>query len=68
MIVHDSLWSNGSALSTIIDYHEPFDQGLKPWPNGPTNSRKWTQVERWVAKRTRIVTSQVHASRKKKTF
>ena len=25
MIVHDSWWSNGSARSTIIDYHEPFD-------------------------------------------
>ena len=31
MIVHDSWWSNGSARSTIIDYHEPFDQGLKQW-------------------------------------
>ena len=30
MIVHDSWWSNGSARSTIIDYHEPFDQGLIP--------------------------------------
>ena len=29
MIVHDSWWSNGSARSTIIDYHEPFDQGLR---------------------------------------
>ena len=29
MIVHDSWWSNGSARLTIIDYHEPFDQGLK---------------------------------------
>ena len=29
MIVHDSWWSNGSARSTIIDYHAPFDQGLK---------------------------------------
>ena len=28
MIVHDSWWSNGRARSTIIDYHEPFDQGL----------------------------------------
>ena len=28
MIVHDSWWSNGSARSTIIDYHEPFDQGF----------------------------------------
>ena len=28
MIVHDSWWSNESARSTIIDYHEPFDQGL----------------------------------------
>ena len=28
MIVHDSWWSNGSARSTIIDYYEPFDQGL----------------------------------------
>ena len=28
MIVYDSWWSNGSARSTIIDYHEPFDQGL----------------------------------------
>ena len=28
MIVHDSWWSNGSARSTIIDYHGPFDQGL----------------------------------------
>ena len=28
MIVHDSWWSNGSACSTIIDYHEPFDKGL----------------------------------------
>ena len=26
MIVHDSWWSNGSVRSTIIDYHEPFDQ------------------------------------------
>ena len=25
MIVHDSWWSNGSARSTIIDYHKPFD-------------------------------------------
>ena len=31
MIVHDSWWSNGSARSTIIDYHEPFDQGLIHW-------------------------------------
>ena len=30
MIVHDSWWSNGSACSTIIDYHEPFDQGFRP--------------------------------------
>ena len=29
MIVHDSWWSNGGARSTIIDYHEPFDQGLR---------------------------------------
>ena len=29
MIVHDSWWWNGSARSTIIDYREPFDQGLK---------------------------------------
>ena len=28
MIVHDSWWSNGSARSTIIDYHEPFGQGV----------------------------------------
>ena len=31
MIVHDSRWSNGSGAqlsSTIIDYHEPFDQGF----------------------------------------
>ena len=28
MIAHDSWWSNGSARSTIIDYHEPFDQGF----------------------------------------
>ena len=28
MIVHNSWWSNGSARSTIIDYHEPFDQGF----------------------------------------
>ena len=28
MIVHDSWWSNGSARSTIIDYHELFDQGF----------------------------------------
>ena len=29
MIVHDSWWSNGSVRSTIINYHEPFDQGLR---------------------------------------
>ena len=29
MIVHDSWWPNGSARSTIIDYHVLFDQGLK---------------------------------------
>ena len=28
MIVHGSWWSNGSARSTIIDYHEPFDRGF----------------------------------------
>ena len=35
MIVDDNAWSNRSALfnyqglsSTILDYHEPFDQGL----------------------------------------
>ena len=30
MIVHASWWSNGSARSTFIDYHAPFDQGFKP--------------------------------------
>ena len=37
MIVHDSWWSNGSARSTIIDYHEPFDQGLSDlvYPGAP---------------------------------
>ena len=29
MIVHDSWWSNGSARSTIIDYHKPFYQGFR---------------------------------------
>ena len=28
MIVNDNWWSNGSARSTIIAYHEPFDQGF----------------------------------------
>ena len=28
MIVHDSWWSNGSARSTIINYHALFDLGL----------------------------------------
>ena len=35
MIVHDSWWSNGSARITIIDYHEPFDQGLLRLGEGP---------------------------------
>ena len=46
---------------------------LKHWPNGPTSSRKWTQVE--LAKRLGLggqtdsqVSSQVHASCKKNHF
>ena len=35
MIVQDSWWSNGSAHSTIIDYHVPFDQGLTTTVTGP---------------------------------
>ena len=40
MIVHDNWWSNGSARSTIIDYHEPFDQGLRDFPEAKLNSEK----------------------------
>ena len=28
-----------------IELHYPMIQYLKPWPNGPASSRKWTQVE-----------------------
>ena len=41
MIVHDSWWSNGNARSTIIDYHEPFDQGLNL-------SIKWHSPRPWL--------------------
>ena len=43
---------------------------LKPWPNGPASSPKWTQVEH--AQKLELggqtVSSQVHASRKKRKF
>ena len=44
MIAHDSWWSNGSARSTIIDYHEPFDQGLKSCHNAhvPRVAKRYT--------------------------
>ena len=42
---------------------------MKPWSNGPVSGRKLNLRRdlRWVAKRSQV-SSQVHASRKKKTF
>ena len=50
-----------------------FLLSVKSWSNGPVSSRKWTQVE--LAQRLAFggqtdpqVSSQVHASRKKRHF
>ena len=56
-----------SKQTCMLVWHFDF---IKPWPNGPASTRKWTQVE--LAKRLALsgqtdsqVSLQVHASRKK---
>ena len=61
------------SLVDVYKANETWEQALKPGPNGPASSRKWTQVQ--LAYRLALcgqtssqVLPQVHASRIKKIY